>query len=67
MPANQILEQAGKLHKVSQALTALAKEQSPAAEALTIMARTVGNSAMLLEVMVAMKLGIEPGLGEPTN
>jgi hypothetical protein len=67
MPANQILEQAGKLHTVSQALNALAKEQSPAAEGLTIMARTIGNSAMVLEVMVALKLGIEPRFGEPIN
>jgi hypothetical protein len=67
MPATQILEQAGKLHSVSQALNALAKEQSPAAEALTVMARTIRNSAMVLEVMVAVKLGIEPRLGEPIN
>jgi hypothetical protein len=67
MPANRILEQAGELHRVSQALNALAKEESPAAEALSIMARTIGNSATVLEVMVAVKLGIEPRLGEPTN
>jgi hypothetical protein len=67
MPANQILEQAGKLHTVSQVLNQLAKEHSPAAEALTVMARTISNSAMVLEVMVAVKFGKEQKPGEPTN
>jgi len=65
MPANQILQEAGKLHKVSENLDALAKREPPAAEELAIMARTIRNSAMLLEVVVALRIG--PELDEKTN
>jgi hypothetical protein len=67
MPANQILQEAGKLHKVSENLDALAEQHAPVAEALLIMAETIRNSAMLLEILVALRLGPEPGRGELTN
>jgi hypothetical protein len=34
MPANAILQEAGKLHKVSDSLDALAEQDAPIAEAL---------------------------------
>lgn len=67
MPARQILQEAVKLHKVSENLDTLAEDHVPMAEALTILARTIRNSAMLLEVLVALRLGPEPGLEEPIN
>jgi hypothetical protein len=67
MPARQILQEAVKLHKVSENLDTLAQEHAPVAEALIVMARTIRNSAMLLEVLVAIRLGPEPGLEGPSN
>jgi hypothetical protein len=67
MPARLILREAVKLHKVSENLDTLAEEHAPVAEAPIVMARTIRNSAMLLEVLVALRLGPEPGLEGPTN
>ena len=65
MRAHQILQEAWQLRRVSENLNALAKQEPPAAEALAIMARTIRNSAMLLEVVVALRIG--PELDEKTN
>jgi hypothetical protein len=67
MPANAILQEAGKLHNVSDSLDALAEEHLPLAEALLILSGNVRNLATLLEVLVALKLGVKPGLGSASN
>jgi hypothetical protein len=56
MPATAILQEASKLHKVSDSLDVLAGEHAPISEALSILSGTVRNSATLLEVLVALKL-----------
>ena len=61
MPAHEILQEAKKLHKVSDSLDVLATQHIPLAEALTILSGSVRNSAALLEVLVALKMG--PVLG----
>ena len=61
MPANEILLEAKKLHKVSDSLDLLAGQHTPIAEALTLLSGSVRNSATLLEVLVALKLGPIPG------
>ncbi|MGA2169440.1 MAG: hypothetical protein ABSG62_14620 [Terracidiphilus sp.] len=67
MPANEILQEAKKLHRVSDSLDALAEQHAPLEEALTILAGTVRNSATLLEVLVALRLGPVPGLNSASN
>jgi hypothetical protein len=67
MPAKAILQEAGKLHKISDSLNALAGEHAPLAEALSILSGSVRNSANLLEVLVALKLGPIPGLDSVNN
>ena len=66
MPANEILQEARKLHNVSASLSALAEQHAPLAEALMILAETIRNSAALLEVLVALRLGA-PGLDSASN
>jgi hypothetical protein len=61
MPAHEILLEAKKLHKVSDSLDVLATQHEPLAEALAILSGSVRNSATLLEVLVALKMG--PVLG----
>jgi hypothetical protein len=67
MPANAILQEAGKLHKVSDSLDALAQQYAPIAEALLILSGSVRNSATLLEVLVELKTGPAPGLDSASN
>jgi hypothetical protein len=57
MAANEILEEALKLRTVSESLDTLAERNAPVAEALSTLARTVRNSAMLLEMVVTLKPG----------
>jgi hypothetical protein len=61
MPAHEILLEAKKLHKVSDSLELLAMQHAPLAEDLSILSGSVRNSATLLEVLVAVKMG--PALG----
>jgi len=56
MPATAILQEARKLHKVSDSLDVLAGKHAPISEALSILSGSVRNSATLLEVLVALKL-----------
>jgi len=56
MPAQEILQEAKKLHKVSESLDILAEQHAPISEALSILSGSVRNSATLLEVLVALKL-----------
>jgi hypothetical protein len=67
MPANAILQEAMKLHKVSDSLDALAEEHVPIAEALLVLAGSVRNSATLLEVLVALKMDPAPGSDSASN
>ena len=67
MPAKEILQEAKKLHKVSESLDSLAELHAPVAEALMILAGTVRSSANLLEILVQLRLGPGPALDLPIN
>jgi hypothetical protein len=67
VPAKDILQEATKLHKMSESLTLLAEQHAPVAEALVILAGTVRNSANLLEILVQLRMGPDPGLDAPIN
>ncbi|MGP8176160.1 MAG: hypothetical protein ACLP7O_16675 [Terracidiphilus sp.] len=67
MPAHEILQEATKLHKVSDSLDVLAEQHAPISEELTILSGSVRNSATLLEVLVALKLGPDPGFDPAIN
>jgi hypothetical protein len=67
MPANEILQEAKKLHKVSDSLDVLAAQHAPISEALSIRSGSVHGSATLLEVLVALKLGPAPELESANN
>jgi hypothetical protein len=67
MPAKEILQEAKKLHKVSESLDLLADQHAPVAEALMILAGTVRNSASLLEILVQIRLGPGRELDVPLN
>jgi hypothetical protein len=58
MPANEILHEAKKLDDVSDRLDVLADEHPPVEEALTVISGNVHETANLLKVVVAMKMGI---------
>jgi hypothetical protein len=67
MPAHEILLEAKKLRRVSDNLDVLATQHAPMAEALTVLSRNVRGSASLLEVLVELRLGPEPGLESASN
>jgi hypothetical protein len=67
VPAKEILQEATKLHKMSESLALLAEQHAPVAEALVILAGTVRNSANLLEILVQLRMGPDPGLDAPIN
>ncbi|MGA2085944.1 MAG: hypothetical protein ABSG60_10530 [Terracidiphilus sp.] len=67
MPAHEILQEATKLHKVSDSLDVLAEQHEPISEELTILSGSVRNSATLLEVLVAVKLPPAPGFDPAIN
>jgi hypothetical protein len=67
MPANEILQEAKKLHKVSDSLDVLAAQHAPISEALSILSGSVRGSATLLEVLVALKLRPTAGLKSVSN
>jgi len=67
MPANEILQEAKKLRKVSESLDVLAEQHAPISEALSILSGSVRNSATLLEVLVALKLTPAPGYDPRSN
>jgi hypothetical protein len=56
MPANEILQEARKLRKVSDSLDALAEQHAPVAEALSVISGNVRNTANLLQVLVALRM-----------
>jgi hypothetical protein len=50
MPANEILQEAKKLHKVGDSLEVLADQNPPIDEALTLISGNVHNTANLQKV-----------------
>jgi hypothetical protein len=62
MPTTAILDEATKLHGVSDRLDSLADEHPQVSEALITISGSVRNTATLLEVLVATKMGLSPGL-----
>jgi hypothetical protein len=67
MPAQQILQEARRLYKVSESLETLAEQHVHLADALTILSGSVRNSATLLEVLVALRPGTEQGPDTTSN
>jgi hypothetical protein len=62
MPSNAILHEAQQLHSVSDRLDSLAETHPVVSEALITISGSVRNTATLLEVLVATKLGSSLGL-----
>jgi len=62
MPAKEILQEANTLHAVGDRLDVLADNNLPVEEALTVISGNVHETANLLKVVVAMKMGV---LAEP--
>jgi hypothetical protein len=67
MPAHEILLEAKKLRRVSDSLDVLATQHVPLAEALTVLSGNVRSSATLLEVLVELRLGPDPGSKSASN
>ena len=63
MRSTAILQEAQKLHNVSDRLDSLAEQHPLVSEALITISGNVRGTAMLLEVLVATKMGLpsEPG------
>jgi hypothetical protein len=57
MPSTAILQEAQKLHNVSDRLDSLAEQHPLVSEALITISGNVRGTAMLLEVLVATKNG----------
>jgi hypothetical protein len=66
MPANTILQEAQKLHDVSERLDSLADEHPTVSEALIAISGNVRHTAALLQVLVVTKMGPLSGPG-PAN
>jgi hypothetical protein len=62
MSSNAILHEAQQLHKVSDRLNSLAEEHLGVSDALVTISGSVRNTATLLEVLVATRMGIPFGL-----
>jgi hypothetical protein len=60
MPAEQILQEATKLRKISDRLDALAHQYAPVTKELLILSGSIRNSVTLLELLVALRLGPQP-------
>ena len=66
MPSTVILQEAQKLHNVSDRLDSLAEQHPLVSEALITISGNVRGTAMLLEVLVATKMGL-PSEPSPAN
>ena len=66
MPPSAILHEAQQLHKVSDRLDSLAAQHPVVSDALAAISGSVRNTATLLEVLVATKMGPLSGL-DPAN
>jgi hypothetical protein len=62
MPTTAILNEVTKLYSVSDRLDLLAEEHPRVSEALITISGSVRNTATLLEVLVATKMGLPSGL-----
>ena len=62
MPSNAILHEAQQLHNISDRLDLLAGEHPIVSDALAAISGNVRNTATLLQVLVAMKMGPLSGL-----
>jgi hypothetical protein len=62
MPSSSILHEAQQLHLVGARLDSLAEQHPVVSEALLIISGSVRNTATLLEVLVATKMGTLAGL-----
>jgi hypothetical protein len=62
MPSSAILQEAQQLHKVSDRLNSLADQHPLVSDALVTISGSVRNTATLLEVLVATKMGSPLGL-----
>jgi hypothetical protein len=62
MPSNAILREVIQLYNVSDRLDLLAEEHPLVSEALITISGSVRNTATVLEVLVAMKMGLADGL-----
>ncbi len=60
MPSNAILHEVRQLYNVSDRLDLLADEHSVVSEALLTISGSVRNTATLLEVLVATRMGQIP-------
>lgn len=65
MPSTGILQEVQRLYGVSDRLDALAEKHPLVSEALLAVSASVRNTATLLEVLVATKLGTFSGLNPP--
>jgi hypothetical protein len=63
MPSTTILQEAQKLHNVSDRLDSLAEQHPIVSEALITISGNVRSTATLLELLVVTKMGLpsEPG------
>ena len=66
MHSNAILHEAQQLHNVSERLDVLSEEHPVVSEALITISGSVRNTATLLEVLVATKMGSLEG-PDPAN
>jgi len=66
MPPSAILHEAQQLHNVSDRLDSLADQHPVVSDALAAISGSVRNTATLLEVLVATKMGPLSGL-DPAN
>jgi len=66
MPSTAILQEAQRLHSVSDRLDSLAEQHPIVSDAILIISGSVRNTATLLEVLVATKMSPNPGL-DPAN
>jgi hypothetical protein len=58
MPANETLQEAKKLHDVGDSLEVLAVQNPPVEEALAVISGNVHDTANLLKIVVALKIGL---------
>jgi hypothetical protein len=62
MPPSAILHEAQQLHNISDRLDSLAEQHPVVSDALVTISGSVRNTATLLEVLVATKMGSALGL-----
>jgi hypothetical protein len=58
MPAKEILQEAKTLHALGDRLDVLANKNLPVEEALNVISGNVRDTANLLKIVVAMRMGI---------